>query len=935
MARSAKLNLQHSICTDTPVGADLFAIGDDSAKHLQNTGIERNSGLTPIYEKETTFPTAGVSTIIAKDGTVVQVDASNNVRLNDRVIGNVGPLAIKNRGVLSGYLDAAWTADETLIAINRIGTSMYVYEIDPATGTVLHSRSNAFAGFPSGPIGNICLVKYVDMHYADNQEFVVQLGGPTGTASANAYILKESGTSTTLITGSNAKPCRYFVWRFSTGKYISGKQGLNISSVPAWFIGDLTGAGDTNLVNVDAAKPVVNITIDRFPGTAFSRAILTLPPGKNTANLFSGYGEVGYTSAGVYSASPVFYGIALGAATVTVQNPIFGMGYSECDFTRSDFAGQIFYYYAAPFAHNVAAYYLASSCATNTPINGYGKLTDIFNTTSGANVVNLVSWRVIYINGQQSFLSAAPIGTTWDCIGVPITNVGEFDEIFTPHIDDNGSTYSRILYRYHGQLFYVNITSTATHTLQRVGDNLYTVNCISAINAVDVRGRKLATGTNDYNGRLIQFSAAAIVNPTYKVVGLMQEAFSNSTDFGDKLSTALSTAALAAISPYDYLSLYLFCPGIESPSFIDRSSDFSVDVYLNDVYFGSFIAYASPIVKADLGGTLYVSDTRLPFAMGYSFQERTMQTEVETIFTGVGVTGSADIDFDYLGYELGNDTPALYQSFVLFGQTYLFDGKQIWFASFTGALFAGRGSSPICPATGMQLIASSPTEVFFLSLQDNSIYSFDGGRSLQKVNRMNDLRNSVGALETIINGVFSVRDNTLLLQTASTFVWIRDKIVSQNAKKANQTAIALYDTQLGIFIANNTLSWQYTFFALAGSTVVPFTWQSGYFGVTDNKLGIFSAFDLTFYCAAKSAASIIVTFAGFDADEEWTETVPYNIKPGDWTPLGFYRAKVTPAHTLGLALSIGIQTSSYIVLNEVIAEFTPSVSTAVSAGRSK
>jgi hypothetical protein len=116
---------------------------------------------------------------------------------------------------------------------------------------------------------------------------------------------------------------------------------------------------------------------------------------------------------------------------------------------------------------------------------------------------------------------------------------------------------------------------------------------------------------------------------------------------------------------------------------------------------------------------------------------------------------------------------------------------------------------------------------------------------------------------------------------------------------------------------------------------VPFTWQSGYFGVTDNKLGIFSAFDLTFYCAAKSAASIIVTFAGFDADGEWTETVPYNIKPGDWTPLGFYRAKVTPAHTLGLALSIGIQTSSYIVLNEVIAEFTPSVSTAVSAGRSK
>jgi len=172
-----EINLKASMCVENPTGSDIYAWNDPEAQHVKNNGIEREGGITNLYETETTFPTAGVSTMIAKDGTVIQVDSSNNVRLNDHVIGNVGPLAIAQRGVLSGYLDAAWTADATLLAINRVGTSMYVYEIDPATGLVLHSRSNVFAGFPAGKVVNICLVKYVDMHYADNQEFIFQLGG--------------------------------------------------------------------------------------------------------------------------------------------------------------------------------------------------------------------------------------------------------------------------------------------------------------------------------------------------------------------------------------------------------------------------------------------------------------------------------------------------------------------------------------------------------------------------------------------------------------------------------------------------------------------------------------------------------------------------------------------------------------------------------------
>ena len=259
----------------------------------------------------------------------------------------------------------------------------------------------------------------------------------------------------------------------------------------------------------------------------------------------------------------------------------------------------------------------------------------------------------------------------------------------------------------------------------------------------------------------------------------------------------------------------------------------------------------------------------------YAFADKIAFTEIETLFLGVGVSGTPDTDYDYVGYELGNDFLGIFQGFLSLRQRYLFDGFQIWLATFNGSLYATKFF--ICPAMGMQFIAISSNEAFFLSAFDNSLYSFNGGRSVNKVLRMNQE-------DTILNSVYNEHDSTLLMNCTNNFVWIRDGIASKNTKKAKPTGIALFDTQTGIAICNNTLSWRYSFFALAGSAVATLIWQSGYFGVTENKLGIFSAFVLTLYRADKIASSVIVTFDGFDTDGEWHEEVPYNVKPGDWTP---------------------------------------------------
>ena len=916
----ASINLRSSICTDNPAGSDTYDFNSDPTQINQNTGIERNGGVSTIYEQETTFATAGQATMIAKDGTLIEVDASNNVLLDNVSIGNIGPLAIKNRGILPSCLDAAWTADETIVFINRINNSFIYSEYNPATMTVIHSRTIAFGTITPYSVYGVCLIKYVDMHYVTAIELMAWDG-------VSLRFLQETGLSigVTITPSTGVPPKSLYAWAFDGiggSKKLWGFQG----SVGNHWIGNPVGGSGINLA---FAKWSV---FHRWLSGGVSSAFLSFDVFKNAANTWSGFAEVGWIQNGAYSATPTYYGVPLGGA-VTATNgitPVNGPGYSETTYTRSDMGTNIYAYYSPPAYPDsiTGTYYIAYQTQTQTPANAYGKLDD-YGTH-----LNLVLWRVCMINGQPSYLAAAPIGAVQDYLGVPMTNVGEFDETFCVHLMDDGSTYSRVVYRYNGRYYWINVTPIATHTLQKVSDNLYTVNCLSPVNAIDIRNRLLKMGTNDYNGRMY-FSSTAAITTTHKLVAKLNGQFVNSVDTGDKLITQTITAA----------TILEWGQGTILPSFIDRQvEDYSFDYYYDDVYLMTlYYAAPGPQVNSNQVGTLYVADTRLPLAMGYTFVDYGMQTEIETIFTGVGAIGVPDIDYDYLCYELGNDIQGLYQSFYLFGQRYLFDGFQIWLATFNGSLYQTKYF--VCPATGLQLIAVSPTLAYFLSTFDNSIYTFDGGRSVQKTKRMNDLRNSSGGIETIINGVYNVRDDTLLLQTQNTFVWVRDGIVTQNNKKATQTAITLYDTTQGIQIANNTLKWIYDFNTrgtntttggTAVTTVVPLTWQSAYHSLKGNELSIAHNWVVTFYHPeGLSPVPITLRCHAFDQDQYTLQRADLNINPSDWDGLGFFRARIQPKNRRALASSLQIDTTQHIVITDVSVEYADETQAVIAGQRSR
>jgi hypothetical protein len=74
-----EVNLKNSLNTDT-ISEDVRAFADTTAPVLQNTGIERDGGVTNIYETVESYGTAG-DHFITEDGNILESVVSGDQRL--------------------------------------------------------------------------------------------------------------------------------------------------------------------------------------------------------------------------------------------------------------------------------------------------------------------------------------------------------------------------------------------------------------------------------------------------------------------------------------------------------------------------------------------------------------------------------------------------------------------------------------------------------------------------------------------------------------------------------------------------------------------------------------------------------------------------------------------------------------------------------------
>jgi hypothetical protein len=624
----------------------------------------------------------------------------------------------------------------------------------------------------------------------------------------------------------------------------------------------------------------------------FSRHIIAgNPSAVGGAQVFS-LGLVGYTDFVAFSATAIYPDCA--QTTATSQHGVIGFNYSDFTFKLAASATNI-YNYLSQLQGTPDGLFRLYQSQTITNVDAYGKLTNGYGVTPSVPF----EFRVGLINGIMSFLSAGVLdGIASDTMGTLLTNVGEFDPDYTPDFHDD-----RILYRYNGSFFLIVIGTTLTgNVFQKIAPEVYKINTISPLNIISMIDESLHVGSSDYNGRMIfedtaapsvtATNVAAVLAGSITANPLAEGIFSNSIDVGDKL---------VYITAPDASNISV--PGFRIPYGWATIKEM-ISVYINDIYSYSVANDGSELVQNNPSNPVYVPDTRLPLAIGLEYEGGAVNTGQQTIF----------LNPNYDGYTIGNEAQGIYDVFQLYGTVYLFDGFTIYQAAVSGNVYGGL--TAIAPASGLTFLSATPTQAYFLSAFDNAVFVFNGGRNLSKFQRLNQL-------PAITGGIFSTRDNALLLETATSFIWVRDDIVTYNLKTAAQTALKLYDTTLGLFIGNDVSRWRYSYASLgSGSAVVPLIWQSSYFGQTSGSRANILEFFITIYSQGKVGQIITADVDAFDEVTHYRQTVKFPITPSDYSTAGYYRFRVQPLTQKSLGTSLTLTIPGKTVLSDLVIEYS-------------
>ncbi len=618
---------------------------------------------------------------------------------------------------------------------------------------------------------------------------------------------------------------------------------------------------------------------------SYTRHIITETPRGDASNIyvFSIIGFTNFDSTFSSTQSYVSTGQNITGSGAILNNAI-GWNYGDVAFKNSGSAVNIFNLYGpqptpnqsiAPYQFNI------SQGNTNNIITGYSKLSNTYGVTNP--IEFRLNWLTTGTLSYQAFISVAVNdGGVSDCGGVLLNAVGEFDDGYAPQVDSN-----KILFRNNGNYYVIKISTSPKNQIQRVNDHLYKINTISPLNLFDNTTKKLIVSSLDYHGQVTWNYLGTPATTAVQFVANYYNQYSNSIDNGVKLVFIPSPLTNNMI-PF----------GMRIP--YANISDFSIDEFADGSYIGSFTNNGYAIIENNPFTPIYVPTTVIPYPIGQDIKSGGLVNNNESVLV---------LNKEYDGYSIGNELPGVFQaSFILFGNTYIYDGLSIYITNIQNNIVTGY--EKVCDAFGLQYIATTPEQIWFLSSFDNSLYTFNGGRNVQK---------SMGFInmDTINNGVYNSKENTLFLDATNHFITIRDGQITQIEKLGTQTNVVLYSTQNGIIVANNSKSWQYTLLPTLTSTPVPFSWQSGYYGLKLNEKCILSEMIVTIYDVNKTNVSLDATVYSYDESTAYADKVTFNVSAKDYNNFGIAKVRVQPKRQKSLGISLGITSNSTLFITEM------------------
>ncbi len=909
------LDLNQSINTDT-INEDVKNYGE-KGPHVKFNGIERDGGLTNVYETETAIPAGGVGNDDYADTFYDTRGDRYSIQWNT---GFAGPDLLKNGVVVGGvrsnviitkkwnsndYADVMVCSDGSIVALTKPNGNNTQRIVTLNTSGVQTATRNAASGIWEGFVRDYTTTSAQVVLYRRVKNSSTNIDIVTRDEATGINVTNSSFPATWLTMDS------IFIYRYKNASTVFGWLVM-ACGYQSYFISGAAFNGA--LTTLFSAKSYWSDYNDLTYGGVLFHTV-TGDPGLSGTTLTMGKKVGWYTNTlGTFGVQDITY--TTGAAP-TKGNVAVGPGYCSANILS---------------AGVYTAVTLSNHAGSTTPTGVAMGSTETVMDMRGGVLIGRQEWRarcnLIHSGGvagteSPSFLSVSNLYY----LGQPVSGVGSFDfqkpvtsynyssgvsRQLTLVFSDNGYwSFLEVMTVSRRQGFYPNLVGCEP-MFKQISDNRFLISVMDPINVFNTDTMAFEMGPIDYTGGMIYNGTVAgagnVVNYSFS------SGVASMIDTGGRILAPDGVPYPLEIAGGDigtFRPLFYF--------YINNIATKCGATYL----LSAVNTFVNRSLVGDPNGFTYAPEDRVPPPVQSDFIGGC------AVFNGV----TAFLYPDFLGYVIGNYLSGNLTPFQLFSQNYVFDGAYVYYSATGPDNTLQTTSLPpsniVARANGLRFIAISPTVAYFYSDFDRSIFVFDGGRTIQKLKRLNQL-------EVVNSGVYSVRDNTLLLDTANTFIWVRDGIYSEQDKKASQTNLKYYSTDDGIYIVNPSYSWIYSYESLGGSTVVPFTWQSAYYGPGNNVKSNTSAFIIRLYNVNKTGTTWNIKVRGFDGNDFWTENKTLTINASDYNSQGYAVFRVQPVNQKALGISIEISTTSTTsrdLLNQVTLEYLDDVPAIIAASR--
>jgi len=373
--------------------------------------------------------------------------------------------------------------------------------------------------------------------------------------------------------------------------------------------------------------------------------------------------------------------------------------------------------------------------------------------------------------------------------------------------------------------------------------------------------------TNDANGTIIDLNDSSVYLDLSTVISGSQVSSAVygsglliQTGSSNKYSSSVYSAPYSSSIGYDYIlpPIGLFTTGY------DLFQGSSSAVYIITIVY-ALQSFTDPN-KYD---QLYSNQSNVPVVhtATYSGGLVSMLTTSALQLPGFASYNLANLIGSYIspafGGSSGNFISLPMTGFILFGYYYCFDGRYIYVLNLSGGSTGTLVGQPqiLVKTQGLTYLCVTPNEAVFYSSYDNSIWTFNGGRTVEKEKAFNQQ----GA---ITGGYYDVYESALFLTTNSGYLTQRDSILSKNAYPSAYTG--------GVPTANassNGIYWSYvnssgnlifskrTYNFVSGATTVPLIYQTCYYGPGNGMPMRVNRIAFHIYCSAGQIDTLSLTLS--------------------------------------------------------------------------